>query len=319
MEEIITENNIQKIEEIKKNIDLSHHTFTYYGLSIQNQISKFSDNILQNMLAKENDDVGNDLLKLVDTIQKFDENSSKKNKFFIFKNQKINLDKIISNFYVTQDNIDNIVSSLKSHKIQLLKNMHILENIYNNNEIYFKELNIHILAAEQKLEEYKKIDIEKQRKISNEKNSPSELQKLKNMEDNVANFEKRIHDLKISKTISLQMAAQIKLIQNNNKILIEKIQSSIVNNIPLWKNQIIIALGIHTAQKSLEAYKQVINATNKSILENTEGLKKDIKDNISLEDLKKTNTHLLEIVQDVLKTQKEQIIEQEKIIENHDK
>ena len=309
----LSESDRKTVADIQSRISLNDSSaIMQYGAPIQTKISKFSDNVLQNVKTKDTGEIGKDLSELVITIKDFDTGADSKPRFALFKKVKDKKDQIITNYSSVETNIDKIVSSLEAHQRQLLKDVNMLDIMYENNYEYFKELSLYIIAGEEKLEEYKRVDIAKQALVAQSAESQMEAQKLNDMENMANRFEKKLHDLKLSRTISIQMAPQIRLIQNNNTTLIEKIQSSIVNSIPLWKNQIVIALGIANSQKALQTQRAVTDMTNELLLKNSEMLKQgsiDIakeaeRSVVSIETLQKTNANLVDTISGVLEIQK---------------
>jgi len=307
------------VEDLGSKLHLTDTTsIMQYGAPVQNKISKFSDSVLQNVRARDTQEViGADLINLVSTIQDFDPTAEKKSIFPFFggikRNAKKQMDRIVADYSSVEANIDKIVGSLEAHQRQLLKDISMLESMYNNNYEYFKELSLYIVAGEEKLIEFQNKDIEEQRKRVEQLDDQMEAQKLNDMISQAGRFEKRLHDLKLSRTISIQMAPQIRLIQNNNNILVEKIQSSIVNSIPIWKNQIVISLGLVNSQKALAAQKKVTDMTNEMLLKNSEMLKQgslEIAEEaersvVSMETLQATNANLVDTIKGVLEIQKQ--------------
>ena len=309
----LTPEERQKVTEIQENTNFTDSTaIMQYGSTVQTQISKFSDSVLQNVRTKDTGEIGKDLSNLVSTIRDFDTDADKKSSFSLFRRAKNNVDRLLSNFSSVESTIDKIVSSLESHKRQLLKDVHMLDAMYNNNYAYFKELNLYIVAGEEKLEAYRTLDIPKQLQIAEQTSDQMQAQKARDMQELAGRFEIKLHDLKLSRTISIQMAPQIRLIQSNNTVLIEKIQSSIVNSIPLWKNQIVIALGVSNSQKALQTQREVTEMTNALLLKNSEMLKQGSLEiaqeseraMVSIETLQKTNTNLIETINGVIEIQK---------------
>lgn len=309
----LSQEDKDQIIEIQSQIDLNEPSvILQYGAPVQTKISKFSDNVLQNVRTKDTGEIGNDLSTLVTTIKDFDTEADKKPRFTLFRNTKNKIDKLMINFATVESNINKIIKSLESHQRQLLKDVNMLEHMYGNNFEYFKELSLYIIAGEEKLKNYKEVDIPQQQTVAQQTQDQMEAQKLRDMSELANRFEKKLHDLKLSRTISVQMAPQIRLIQNNNTVLIEKIQSSIVNSIPLWKNQIVIALGISNSQKALQTQKEVTDMTNELLQKNSELLKQGSlaiaeegeRSVVSLETLQKTNINLIETINGVLEIQR---------------
>ena len=302
------------VSELRSRLNLSDATeIMRYGASAQTKISKFSDNILQSVRTKDTGDVGKDLGALVTTIKNFDTEEEKKPRFSLFRSTKNRMDALITNYSSVEANIDKVVRSLETHQRTLLKDVHVLDTMYDNNYSYFRELSLYIIAGEQKLEEFRNHEIANQQKLAETSGDQMEAQKLNDMLNQAQRFEKKLHDLKMSKTISIQMAPQIRLLQNNNSVLIEKIQSSIVNSIPLWKNQIVIALGLANSQNALKTQKEVTDMTNQLLMKNSEMLKQGSleiaqeseKSIVSIETLQKTNANLIDTISGVLEIQRQ--------------
>lgn len=309
----LTEQDRTFITDVRSRIDLRDSaSIMQYGAPVQNKISRFSDNVLQNVRTRDTGEVGKDLTGLVMTIKDFDADTDKKPRFTLFRNAKNRVDRMITNYSSVEANIDKVVSSLEKHQRRLMKDITMLDTMYQNNYEYFKELSLYIIAGEEKLQEYRENDIPAQRKTAEETRDQMEAQKLNDMVSMADRFEKKLHDLKLSRTISIQMAPQIRLIQNNNTVLVEKIQSSIVNSIPLWKNQIVIALGIASSQKALQTQREVTDMTNQLLLKNSEMLKQGSleiaqeseRGIVSIETLQKTNTNLIETINGVIEIQR---------------
>lgn len=304
------------VNELSNKIELTDSTvIMQYGAPAQTKISKFSDSVLQNVKTKDTGIIGKDLTELVQTIQGFDITEEKKPKFSLFgigRSAKKQVNKFITNYSSVENNIDKIIGSLEAHQRNLLKDINVLDTMYSNNYEYFKELSLYIIAGEEKLQSFRNNDIPTQRKIAEETGDQMEAQKLNDMVSQAERFEKKLHDLKMSRTISIQMAPQIRLIQNNNTVLVEKIQSSIVNSIPLWKNQIVIALGIANSKDALAVQKNVTDMTNELLLKNSEMLKQGSleiaeeseKSIVSIDTLQKTNANLIETINGVLEIQR---------------
>ena len=309
----LSEQDKNRVTEIIKGINITDSSsIMQYGAPVQTKISKFSDNVLQNVRTKDTGEVGKDLSELVTTLKDFDTEADKKPRFTLFRTAKSKVDTIITNYSSVESNIDRVVRSLEGHQRQLLRDLHTMDNMYDNNLEYFKELSLYIVAGEEKLQKFMDEEIPAQKKIAEQTGDQMEAQKLRDMADLANRFEKKLHDLKLSRTVSLQMAPQIRLIQNNNTVLVEKIQSSIVNSIPLWKNQIVIALGIANSQKALKTQREVTDMTNSLLQKNSEMLKQgslDIAEEgersiVSIETLQKTNADLIDTINGVLEIQK---------------
>ncbi len=309
----LSEEERTAIMDFAEKIDVENtQQILQYGSAATTKISKFSDTILQETRNKDVSVVGDDLIKLTKEIKSLDVNEKEKKGFFKFlKPAKDKIDEITINFNSVSDNIDGIVVSLENHQRTLLKDVHMLDTMYEENKSYFKELNMYILAGEERLRKYEEEEIPAQKKIAQESSDQIETQKLNDMINSASRFEKKLHDLKLSKTLSIQMAPQIRLLQNNNSVLVEKIQSSIVNAIPLWKNHIVIALGLENSKKALEAQTKVTDLTNELLSKNSEllkqgsiGIAKESERSIvSIETIQKTNDDLIETINEILTIQ----------------
>ena len=313
----ITEQEVadrSKVEQIKKEMNFDDASSVLkFGTTAQTKIASYSDSILQNVRTRDiTGEIGKDLTDLALTIKDFDDEPEKKGAFSLFKKAKTNIDKLSMRYETVEKTIDRVVSSLEGHERQLMRDVAVLDQMYEKNFEYFTELSHYIVAGEELLDTYRDEAINQQMLLAQNDTNGVEIQKLNDMQNNAQRFEKKLHDLKLSKTISLQMAPQIRLIQNNNSVLIEKIQSSIVNSIPLWKNQIVISLGLHNSQKALRAQKEVTDMTNELLLKNSEMLKlgsleiakESEKSIVSTETLKKTNENLIQTINGVLEIQK---------------
>jgi len=286
-----------------------------YGAEAQTKVAKSSDNVLQTVRTKDLGPAGKSLTDLVVAIQGVDTDGDggKSRIGGLFRRGKNSLAKMKAGFDRAEVNIDKIVQSLEAHKRTMMKDIALMNEMYENNYTYFKEITMYIIAGEERLKEYRAKDIAEQRRIAMEDNAEMATQKLNDMVAAADRFEKKLHDLKLTRMISIQMAPQIRMIQNNDALLAEKIQSSINNAIPLWKNQMVIALGLVNAQNALAAQKKVSDMTNDLLLKNSEMLKQSTIDVakaseesiISIDTVRKTNENLISTINEVLDIQKQ--------------
>ena len=298
------------IENFVKNIDITDtNAIITYGADSQNKVASFSDSVLKNVRTKDAGDSGKLLSNLVVEIKSFDATTSDSGGLFgLFKSARKQFEKISAQYSKVDTNIEKITDELEEHKRKLLKDIAILDEMYDNNYVYFKELTMYIIAGKEKIAQVNSDVIPVLQEKAELTKDEIDIQKLSDMKNYVDRFEKKIHDLMLSRMISIQMAPQIRLIQNNNNVLIEKIQSSIVNSIPLWKNQIVIALGLANSKSALEAQKQVSNMTNELLKKNSEMLKQGSleiaeeseKSTISIETIRKTNSDLIATINGVI-------------------
>ena len=305
------------IEEFNKKLDVNDGTqVLQFGSAAQDKISKFSDSILEDVRTKNLGDVGDLLASLVSEIKAFDKDVSGDSKKGVlgklFNNAKKELDHIIARYSKIEGNIDTIEKGLEKDKLQMLKDINIFDTMYEKNLEYFKEISLYIIAGEKKLDELRNVTLPELRRIAEESKDELDIQKVNDMENTINRFEKKIYDLKTTRIISIQMAPQIRLLQNNEAELVEKIQSSITNTIPLWKNQMVLALGINNAKQALKGQQEVSKLTNEMLKKNSETLKQGSiqiaeeseKAIVNVETLQKTNQDLIETLDKVIEIHK---------------
>ena len=310
--DVLTDEEKKAIDTFLEKIDVKNTTqILQFGASAQNNISKFSDTVLQDVRTRSTGEVGGLLSNLVGEIKEFDSDiptEEKKGFLGIFNSAKKQMEKLLAKYNKVENNISTIENQLENHKLQMMKDIAIFDNMYEQNLQYFKELSLYIIAGEKKLEELKNVTLPELQKVAEETKEQADAQAVNDMIATINRFEKRIYDLKTTRIISIQMAPQIRLIQNNDSELVEKIQSSLINTIPLWKNQIVIALGITNAKNALGAQKQVNEMTNEMLKKNSELLKQgtiDIAEQsekavVDVETLQKTNKDIIETLDKVL-------------------
>ena len=314
--EELSEEEKKAIEEFNNKIDVSDAAqVLQFGSAAQNKISEFSDSILENVKTKNTGEVGDLLADLVSQIKSFDNDISGSDKGLakIFSNAKRQLDKIIAKYNKIDNNIDAIENGLEKDKLQMLKDITIFDTMYEKNLDYFKEISLYIIAGERKLEELRTVELPKLQAQAQASGEQMDAQKVADMENTINRFEKKIYDLKTTRIISIQMAPQIRLLQNNDAELVEKIQGSLINTIPLWKNQIVLALGINNAKQALGAQKAVTDLTNDMLKKNSETLKQGTievaKESeraiVDIETLQKTNKDLMDTLDEVIKIHEE--------------
>ena len=310
--DVLTDDEKKAIDTFLEKIDVKNTTqILQFGASAQNNISKFSDTVLQDVRTRSTGEVGNLLSNLVGEIKEFDSDvptEDKKGILGIFNSAKKQMEKLLAKYNKVENNISTIENQLENHKLQMMKDIAIFDTMYEQNLQYFKELSLYIIAGEKKLEELRNVTLPELQKVAEETKEQADAQAVNDMIATINRFEKRIYDLKTTRIISIQMAPQIRLIQNNDSELVEKIQSSLINTIPLWKNQIVIALGITNAKNALGAQKQVNEMTNEMLKKNSELLKQgtiDIAEQsekavVDVETLQKTNKDIIDTLDKVL-------------------
>jgi len=308
----LTDAEKKAIDEFVAKLDVTDSTqVLQYGAKAQANISKFSDTVLDGVRTKDTGDVGKLLADLVGEIKSFDSSVSTEEKTGlakVFYNAKKEMNTLIAKYSKIESNIDTIEQQLEGHKLQMLKDIAIYDTMYDKNLEYFKEISLYIIAGEKKLEEMKNVELPKLREIAQQSNDQVDVQKVQDLENTINRFEKKIYDLKTTRIISIQMAPQIRLLQNNDAELVEKIQGSITNTIPLWKNQMVLALGINRAKQALNAQKAVSDLTNDMLQKNSEILKQgsiDVAQEseraiVDIDTLKKTNADLIETLDKII-------------------
>ena len=315
--DLLTQEEKDAINEFNSKIDVNDATqILQYGAKAQTKISQFSDSVLEGVKTKQTGDVGNLLSDLVAQIKSFDSDISNENKGFfekLFGGAKKELDRVTAKYSKIETNIDGIEAQLDKHRLQMLKDINIYDTMYEKNIEYFKELSLYIIAGERKLEELKNTVLPELQAKARETGEQLDAQKVADMESTINRFEKKLYDLKTTRIISIQMAPQIRLLQNNDAELVEKIQGSLINTIPLWKNQIVLALGINNAKQALGAQKAVTDLTNDMLKKNSETLKQGTievaKESeraiVDIETLQKTNKDLMDTLDEVIKIHEE--------------
>ena len=308
----LTDEEKKAIDEFIAKIDPKNTTqILQYGASAQSNISKFSDSVLEDVKTRSTGEVGDLLAGLVAEIKDFDTDIPQgevKGLAKIFNSAKKQLEKLINKYSKVETNINRIEKQLEDHKLQMLKDIAVFDTMYDKNLEYFKQLSLYIIAGEKKLKELREVTLPEMQAKAKESGDQTDVQAVHDMENMINRFEKKIYDLKTTRMISIQMAPQIRLIQNNDSELVEKIQSSLINTIPLWKNQIVIALGITHAKSALGAQKAVTDLTNEMLQKNSETLKQgtiEIAEEseraiIDVETLQKTNQDIIETLDKII-------------------
>ena len=311
----LTEEEKKAVDEFNEKIDVFDSTqVLQFGAAAQNKISSFSDSVLDDVKTKNTGEVGDLLAKLVGEIKSFDGAIGEpKGLSKLFYSAKKEFHTIKAKYSKIETNIDGIEKGLDKSKIQLLKDVSMFDEMYQKNLEYFKEISLYIIAGEKKLDELRNVTLPELKKKAEESREQVDIQKVQDMEAQINRFEKKIYDLKTTRIISIQMAPQIRLIQNNDAELVEKIQSSLTNTIPLWKNQMVLALGITNAKQALKQQQAVSQLTNDMLQKNSETLKQGsleiAKESeraiVDIETLKKTNRDLIETLDGVIKIHEE--------------
>ena len=315
--EPLSEEELKSIEDYADSIDVYNtSTIISYGAQAQRKIADFSENALGKVTSKDLGEVGEALAKVIVELKGFEIEQEEKKGFFSFftRNAKKGANKIASlkaNYDKAESNIDKIVAVLEKHQMTLLKDVAMLDKMYELNKNYFRELTMYIEAGKKKLASIQNNELTELRAKATESGAPEDAQAVKDLLDLYSRFEKKIHDLELTRTIALQMGPQIRLIQSNDIQMSEKIQSTMVNTIPLWKSQMVLAVGITHSQDAAKVHKEVTDMTNHLLSKNAETLKmatidtaKEIERGIvDIETLKNTNNNLISTLDEVLKIQ----------------
>ncbi|MCR4577295.1 MAG: toxic anion resistance protein [Clostridiales bacterium] len=286
-----------------------------FGSEIQGDLSRFSDSALANVKTKDLGEVGNMISKLVLELKGFSVDAENKNRgiFGFFKKKVDKLALLKTRYEDASANVDEIVKALNSHKITLLNDIVLLDQLYDENLVYFKTLTVYIQMGKKKLEEFRAKEIAEAVALAERTGLPEDAQAAKDLNDKADRFEKKLYDLELTRNISIQMAPQIRLIQSSDTVMVEKIQSTIVNTIPVWKSQMVMALGIEHSQQAMEAQQAVTNLTNELLKKNADQLhmatvetaKAAERGIIDIETLNYTNQQLIDTMDEVLKIQRE--------------
>ena len=311
----LTEDEKKMVDDFAKQIDIMEtNTVLQYGATAQSKVADFSDTALKNVRTKDIDTVGDTLLDLVSQLRNF-EVDDKNDNFFtkIFKKSSNSINDVKAKYDSANSNVDKIVKILENHQITLMKDISLLDQLYEKNLLNFKELTMYILAGYKRLDEIKKNDLPAALKKAEETGLPEDAQAANDLSEAINRFEKKLHDLELTRMVSIQMAPQIRLVQNNDTLMTEKIQSTLVNTIPLWKSQMLIALGIAHSKEAVKAQNEVSEMTNKMLKENAEALKmatiETAKEServiVDIETLTETNKKLIETLEEVKRIQTE--------------
>ncbi len=314
--EALTPAQRKQVDEIKSKIDLMNSGYAIqFGSVAQKNMADFSDSLLTQVRTKDSGAVGELLTDLTGKINEFSrqESDSFVKKIPLLGSLVSKGENMMSSYEKLSTKVEKIQSELEKNKTTMMKDIVLFDNLYQKNLDYFKELELYIRAGEEKLEEMRTQVLPKLRQQAATSADPMAGQVVSDFEGNVDRFDKKIHDLKISKTIAIQTAPQLRLIQNNDKILVERIQSAIYNAIPLWKNQIVIALGLSRQQQALQMQRAVADTTNELLRRNAEMLKTNTletaKENnrsiVDIDTVKKVNEDLVSTIEETLKIQKE--------------
>ncbi|MBQ6756955.1 MAG: toxic anion resistance protein [Oscillospiraceae bacterium] len=306
---------LKAVNDFASKIDITDsNAVLQYGASSQKNIADFSGSTLNAVRTKDMGEVGDMLSNLVVELKGFNYDEEEKKGFLgLFKKAENKMASLKAQYDKAEVNVDKISEALEGHQVVLLKDVAMLDKMYALNQAYHKELTMYILAGKKKLQECEEVVLPQLQEKARQSGTPEDAQAVNDYQNMISRFDKKIHDLELTRMISVQMSPQIRLLQNNDTLMVEKIQTSLVNTIPLWKSQMVLALGMHHSQQAMEAQREVSNYTNQLLKANAEKLKmgsievaKEAERGIvDLETLKETNAKLIETLEEVRSIQAE--------------
>lgn len=306
---------IKSIEAFVEKINISDaDNVLLYGSDAQKRIAEFSDAAMATIKNKDSGEVGNMLVDLIGKLKGFNSDSEEPQGIKrLFFNATKHIEGMKHRYESVQSNVEQIANSLENHQVALLKDIAMLDELYDTNTKYFKELTMYIMAGQKKLKLVRETDLKQLREEAAASGDPMLAQRANDLAQLCDRFEKKIHDLKLTRQVSLQMAPQIRLLQNNDSLLVERIQSTLSNTLPLWKSQMVLALGLHRSQQALKAQTEVTNMTNELLKKNADKLKMGTVQTareaergiVDIKTLVHTNQSLIDTITEVMKIQEE--------------
>lgn len=311
---VLTEEEKKMVEDFSRKIDIRNSgAILQYGVGTQKKMADFSEKALENVKTKDMGEVGDMISGLVTELQSFDVEEEERGFLGLFKKQANKLTAMKAKYEKAEVNVDKICTALEGHQVQLLKDIAVLDKMYELNLNYFKELSMYILAGKKRLKEVREGELAQLVAKAEATGQAEDAQAAKDLEAMCTRFEKKIHDLELTRMIAVQTAPQIRLVQNSDTMMVEKIQSTIVNTIPLWKNQMVIAMGVEHSNQAAKAQRQVTDLTNELLRKNAETLKtatietarESERGIVDIETLKNTNATLISTLDEVVRIQTE--------------
>ena len=310
---VLTPEEQKMVNDFAAKIDIENtNQILQYGAGTQKKMADFSDTALENVKTQDLGEIGELISNVVGELKDFD--VQEEGKFFgFFRKQTSKIENLKNKYDKAQANVEKITDSLQQHQVRLMKDSAMLDKMYEQNLNYFKELTMYILAGKKKLEETRNGKLAEMKNKAALSGLPEDAQAARDLDEKCSRFEKKLHDLELTRTIAMQTAPQIRLIQNNDTVMVEKIQTTIVNSIPLWKSQMVLALGIAHSAEAAQAQRQVTDITNELLRKNAETLhmatvetaKESERGIVDLETLQKTNADLIQTLDDVMRIQME--------------
>ncbi len=313
-ESILSEDERKTVENFVGQIDLHNSSLVLqYGVGAQKKMADFSETALENVRTKDLGEIGDMLTGVVTELKNFDAEEEEKGLFGFFKKSSNKLSNMKTKYAKAEVNVNKICEALEGHQIQLMKDVAMLDKMYELNKTYFKELSMYILAGKKKLSQVENEELPALLRKAQTSGLPEDAQAARDLEALCGRFEKKIHDLELTRQISIQTAPQIRLVQGNDTMMVEKIQSTIVNTIPLWKSQMVLALGVAHSTQAAKAQSEVTDMTNQLLRKNAETLKmatvESAKESergiVDIETLKVTNESLITTLDEVMRIQQE--------------
>lgn len=314
-EALLSEQEKNQVEAFAEKIDLNNSTLVLqYGAGAQKKIADFSDKTLENVRSKDLGETGTMLASLVSELKQTGEPEEEKGFLAsLFKKSTGKLEALKARYEKAEGKVDEIVDILTKHQVQLIQDAAMLDQMYQLNQTYFKELSMYILAGKKKVDKARQTELETLRQKAIASGTQEDAQAVSDYSSMIERFEKKVHDLELTRMVALQMAPQIRMVQSNDTVMAEKIQSTIVNTIPLWKNQMVIAMGENHSAQAAKAQKEVTDMTNQLLLSNAQKLKQttvDIRREsergiVDIETLRQTNGILIDTMNEILKIQQE--------------
>lgn len=310
---VLTPEEQKMVNDFAAKIDIENtNQILQYGAGTQKKMADFSDTALENVKTQDLGEIGELISNVVGELKDFD--VQEEGKFFgFFRKQTSKIENLKNKYDKAEANVEKITDSLQQHQVRLMKDSAMLDKMYEQNLNYFKELTMYILAGKKKLEETRNGKLAEMKNKAAQSGLPEDAQAARDLDEKCSRFEKKLHDLELTRTIAMQTAPQIRLIQNNDTVMVEKIQTTIVNTIPLWKSQMVLALGIAHSAEAAQAQRQVTDITNELLRKNAETLhmatvetaKESERGIVDLETLQKTNADLIQTLDDVMRIQME--------------
>ena len=312
-EPVLSPQEQKMVDDFAAKIDIENtNQVLQFGAGTQKKMADFSDAALENVRTQDLGEVGDLLANVVGELKDFDA-AEEKGLFGFFKKQTARVDTLKNRYTKAEGNVAKITETLEQHQMRLMKDSAVLDKMYDQNLAYFKELSMYILAGKKKLQAVRDGQLRELQQKAATSGLPEDAQAASDLENKCGRFEKKLHDLELTRTISMQTAPQIRMIQNNDTTMIEKIQTTIVNTIPLWKSQMVLALGIAHSTEAAQAQRQVTDLTNELLKKNAETLhlasvetaREAERGIVDIETLRQTNQQLIQTLDDVMKIQQE--------------